>query len=1163
MRIPFRHGSMRAIVAAHAGRATTDHPPDATMANSEHFLARLLELPRVEDQEVRRGIFRQTLTALGQGDQAGGPLALAGVDPRALGRSIQTAVADGLLDDVDFIAPEIASVALYQIAGALPLANERRAIGRKVLNYLYKGNAETFANLASRMAMGSTRPLRGAGIRARAALSISMRGRSDASIDRLALAIVMRRELARDWVNHSATGSLPDRRLAARLLERAARAATERAAAGDRYPLRVFRAIVNPRFMSPPRPDGANVLNAAWSSLLSDRETLVWRHIAVARGLLAGTIPEFAEETKALLKADLSPTEWRRGAASLVARVAVERETGFRDAMSLLEGPLMRRDPGIAMAMIWGLGPVAEVEPEAAEELADAIAAASPISIADSLIALRIDAPGFGDSAAQICARSLQKNLQTPELDDGLQALARSILDDLEGRSAPGIHGAIDVALEAFAGENTVAAFQRAQEALAVATERIGELEGLDVSYASDVSSASRQRAMALLRELDANLLESRTLTNLLLLNRPPGSEATGVEEVDDLDARLARWLLDRKRRSATADQVKQQTTLHQRQLRTLLHLIDGGSTDFGEDTERRLRVRARWTTAVRVFVDYLREQPSTRLTRAIIATIARTYDALVRDGAAEPVDVFLFTASHLTDPSHIAVVTEASMQPEVVQMLTHYLAFVRAQRQSGGGKAGSAGADEARTEARLEAFKSYLDAFPSQAASRGEAFRVTAWKLVRALESVLGAEALQVLVPTEGATDAGPLAAIEDAIAQLQQLVVGAERRCSDRVSHRGVLTRRHALANAVESAVTSEEPGPLGDHVKSTVRAAEGNLPPNMASLVSEIVPRLTRLQVQMSELAPIPLVNEKRGQLPDWLPPRRIIGGFYVLRQLGGGNVGTVFVVKRAEDRHDPDAELFALKVPEFNATAARTMSEKEFLKLFREEAGALLSIPEHSNIAKFVTFDAGARPKPILVMELIEGTSVERLVNSRSLQTESALEIVDGIMAGLESMHRAGIAHLDVKPSNAILRERTGQAVLVDFGLAGRRVRPGCATLCYGAPEVWETAPGAQAPGTAAAADVYALGCFAYEVLTGQTLFDGDSDVALISAHITHDGLPSPIDKMANHPTLQQLAMFLHQCLRYDPNERGNFVELRAQFRRLRPVLMRHEWPIRLD
>src|SRR5690606_22913049 len=199
------------------------------MASSENFLARFLELPRVQDKEVRRGIFRQTVAALGQDDQAGGPLALAGVDPRALGRSIGVVAADGLLDDLDFIGAPAAAGALYQIGGALPLGGERRIIGRRLLAYLYQGNAETFASLAARMALGSTRPLKGAGIRARVTLATCLRTSADSAIDRLALAIVMRRELSREWVSASATGSLPDRRLAGRLIERAAREAARRA----------------------------------------------------------------------------------------------------------------------------------------------------------------------------------------------------------------------------------------------------------------------------------------------------------------------------------------------------------------------------------------------------------------------------------------------------------------------------------------------------------------------------------------------------------------------------------------------------------------------------------------------------------------------------------------------------------------------------------------------------------------------------------------------------------------------------------------------------------------------------------------------------------------------------------------------------------------------
>jgi len=1124
------------------------------MASREHFLARLLELPRIEDKEVRRGIFRQTIAALGLGDAAGGPMALAGVDPKALARSIQMVWADGSLDNLDFITPAAAAVALYQIAGALPLGAERRAIGRKVLTYLYKGNAEAFASLASRMAMGSTRPLIGAGIRARLALSLCLRKTADAAIDRLALAIVTRRELATNWVNRAATGSLPDRRFAGRLLERAAREAASRAEGGDSHPLRIFQSIVTPaRYVTPPR-QSFDVIGSAWHSLLADRETLVWRHVAVARGLLCRVLPQFVDQTKALLSPDLSPTEWRRGATSLVARVAVDRERGLADAMDMLDGQLLRRDPGIAMAMVWGLTPVAEVEPEAGEELLEALAGMSPISIADSVVELRAQVNGFGDRAAEVCANALRNSLARPELDDGLSALARSILDDLEGTGESGeLSQAVHSALDAFGETGTREAHALARKALQTASARVAQLEALLVSYHAGVgTSEPRRQAMSLLRELDHCLLESRTLTNLLLLDRPPGSDLTGVIAIDDLDARLARWLLDTKRREATPEEVKTQATLHQRQLRTLLHLIDGGSTDFGDDHERRMRVRARWTLAVRVFTAHVRKQPGTRLTRAIIATVARAFDALVRDSAAEAVDIFLFAATYFTDPTHIAIIAEASMHPDVTQLLSHYLQFVNTQYS---------GTTNEQAKTRLNAFQRFLTAFPSQTTLRAEAFRTTAWTLVRALQSVMGTNSLRGLIPQEAAADAGPLATIEDAIGQLQQLVVGAERRCSDRVGkQRAVLPRRHALAHAVENAVNTEDEADLLDALTVTARAADATLPSAIATLVTQTLPRLSTLQIDRPSMPQI-VVASRQVTLPDWLPARRIVGGFYVLHQLGGGNVGTVFVVKRAEERHDADAERFALKVPEYNATAARTMSEREFLKLFREEAGALLSIPEHANIAKFVTFDAGAKPKPILVMELIEGVSCERIISSQSLNAELALNVLDGVMGGLEVMHGSGMAHLDVKPSNAILREGGGQSVLVDFGLSGRKIRPGCATLCYGAPEIWEGTPGQTDNTPATAADVYAFGCFAYEVMTTRTLFDGNSDVAIISAHITHDGLPPPVNDMAQVPALQPFAAFLYHCLRHDPLQRADIPTLRREFHKVRDSFSGLSWPLR--
>src|SRR5262249_48389536 len=157
--------------------------------------------------------------------------------------------------------------------------------------------------------------------------------------------------------------------------------------------------------------------------------------------------------------------------------------------------------------------------------------------------------------------------------------------------------------------------------------------------------------------------------------------------------------------------------------------------------------------------------------------------------------------------------------------------------------------------------------------------------------------------------------------------------------------------------------------------------------------------------------------------------------------------------------------------YDAQAARHMSENAFLEMFQSEASALLSLPVHPNLARFVTFDRGARPKPILVMELVDGVTLELSIARRQLTTERALALLDGVLAGLEAMHGVGVAHLDLKPTNVVIRQGK-EPVLVDFGLAGRHIRPGCGSGPYGAPEVWGLAADNGAKESPTAADVYA-------------------------------------------------------------------------------------------
>jgi serine/threonine protein kinase len=268
----------------------------------------------------------------------------------------------------------------------------------------------------------------------------------------------------------------------------------------------------------------------------------------------------------------------------------------------------------------------------------------------------------------------------------------------------------------------------------------------------------------------------------------------------------------------------------------------------------------------------------------------------------------------------------------------------------------------------------------------------------------------------------------------------------------------------------------------------------------------------------------------------------------------------VARRIEERASANAEGFALKVPDYDPTTARSLSEQEFFQLFREEAGALLSLPHHPNLARFVTFDLAARPKPILVMELIRGMSLDRLIRSRSLTIESAFSHLDGILAGLESMHSSGVGHLDLKPSNVILRD-SETPVLVDFGLSGRQLRPGCGTLEFCAPEVLGVHDPNYTP-LPQPADLYAFGCLAYELLTAETLFYGEGEVAILTMHVQHDGWPERVARLGRDALLADLGKFIASCLRRDPRLRPNATQARAALRPLAQKYRSVAWPLPL-
>ena len=479
---------------------------------------------------------------------------------------------------------------------------------------------------------------------------------------------------------------------------------------------------------------------------------------------------------------------------------------------------------------------------------------------------------------------------------------------------------------------------------------------------------------------------------------------------------------------------------------------------------------------------------------------------------------------------------------------------------------------EESARIAGLAALSGLVDALPAAHSPRVSLLR---WALLRVHQ------ALRVLTEARSLTDVAGLKGGQSSVAELSeaslalaQLVAGARRRLQPSAQVRSPQVAGLVLevGAALDRAVAARDTSLLAGPIEELASCLKTELPEFFSGLMLQILgaaqhlpllpprtPTAPRARLDNPMSAP-PL--EGRG-LPPWMPLSRMLGGFYVLWPIGEGGSGSVFVARRAEQRSDSRAETFALKVPEYDGTVSQLLSEADFLRLFREEASALLALPDSNpNLARFVTFDAGVRPKPILVMEHVQGPSLEKVLTRRNLDLGRAFAILSGIARGLNAMHRAGLAHLDIKPSNVIVRdhgETTPVPVLVDFGLAGRRLRPGCGTANYAAPEVW----GQSAETTEAdprCSDVYAFGCLAYEVLTGSMLFEGDSDRAVISAHLAHDGKPLPLLQLLARPTTRALGEVLTRCLRQRGAARATIGEIASLLPQVHASCAGESWPL---
>ena len=521
---------------------------------------------------------------------------------------------------------------------------------------------------------------------------------------------------------------------------------------------------------------------------------------------------------------------------------------------------------------------------------------------------------------------------------------------------------------------------------------------------------------------------------------------------------------------------------------------------------------------------------------RELLASLERVDTVLERDKQAEVSDVLIHAALRLRTPEDFERLATTPDRPDVSLALRLYASFVHANDDL----LDKSTHPRSVPTAGVAALRALAEGLDGSRSPRLDEIRTELLELTRALDAIDKCTALR---PAKAG-----IGAVEQSVARFSEIASRSLERLGKRVI-RNELPR--GLDAPIETAMRNDdERAALGSAIDQFLDAAALTIPGAVLATIGHVIKRLPSLPVERPS-AQLSITPE--AALPEWLPLSRQLGGWYVVQSLGGGGAGSVFVVTRAEDR---EGERYALKVPLYDAVAARSVSESEYLRVFKLEAGALLALPDHPNIAEFVTFDARARPKPLLVMELVTGTDCAELLTARDLDNTRVIKILDGVLSGLFAMHEAGVGHLDIKPSNVVLRP-TGEAVLVDFGLAGRHIRVGCATPFYASPEVWGHNEDGVTPFTA---DAYSFGCVAYELLSGKRLFEGSHVLMLMAAHFDHDGKPEGVQKLCDDTDLAPIGEWIASALRRSPKDRANIETLRKGLKALSGTLEKRGWPI---
>ncbi len=211
----------------------------------------------------------------------------------------------------------------------------------------------------------------------------------------------------------------------------------------------------------------------------------------------------------------------------------------------------------------------------------------------------------------------------------------------------------------------------------------------------------------------------------------------------------------------------------------------------------------------------------------------------------------------------------------------------------------------------------------------------------------------------------------------------------------------------------------------------------------------------------------------------PVPQLLGAYELVERLGRGGMGTVYSARRADREYE---DLVAIKI------LRRERITPELIRRFRVERQLLADL-RHPNIAQLLDGGTTDDGRPFLVMEYVDGVSLDRYCEQHSPSLEAKLRLFIEICRAVQKAHQRLVVHRDLKPAN-ILVNRQGEPKLLDFGIA-KILRPSPLlaagsqtsnlapmTLEYASPEQLGRGP------ATTGSDVYSLGVILFELLTGR-------------------------------------------------------------------------------